>query len=109
MAHELTIRADKTVEMAYVGSTPWNGLGAKLEEHAPISEWTKAAGMDWRVQRAKIRYATERTQNPSQWSSVDDKHVLMRSDTKAPLGIVSNKYKVVQPAAVLEFFRDLTV
>jgi phage/plasmid-like protein (TIGR03299 family) len=37
---------------------------------------------------------------------VDDKHVLFRSDTGAPLGVVSDSYKVVQPTEVLEFFRD---
>jgi phage/plasmid-like protein (TIGR03299 family) len=38
------------------------------------------------------------------WSA---REVLYRSDTNAPLSIVSNDYHVVQPAAVLEFFRDL--
>jgi phage/plasmid-like protein (TIGR03299 family) len=37
---------------------------------------------------------------------VDDKLVLFRSDTLAPLGVVSDGYKVVQPADVLELFRE---
>lgn len=31
-----------------------------------------------------------------------------RSDTKAPLSVVSSRYQVVQPREVLEFYRDLT-
>lgn len=108
MAHELTIRANKTAEMAYVGATPWHGLGAKLEQDVSIEEWAVAAGMDWRVQRAKVRFATGRDQAEGSWGEMPDKHVLLRSDTKDALGIVSDKYKVVQPKAVLEFFRDLT-
>ena len=107
MAHELTIRADNSAEMAYVGATPWHGLGAKLDEDASIETWAQLAGMSWRVQRAKVRYATERGQEVG-FKSMDDKHVLFRSDTKDGLGIVSDKYKVVQPKEVLEFFRDLT-
>ena len=34
--------------------------------------------------------------------------VLYRSDTHAPLSVVSKRYKVVQPHDVLEFYRDLT-
>jgi len=34
--------------------------------------------------------------------------VLYRSDTKAPLSVVSNRYQIVQPREVLEFYRDLT-
>jgi hypothetical protein len=63
--------------------------------------------MDYKVQRSVIRYATERDlTHPSQFRTVDDKHVLFRSDTGAPLGVVSDSYKVVQPTEVLEFFRD---
>jgi hypothetical protein len=36
-----------------------------------------------------------------------DQHVLFRSDSKKALGLVSEKYKVVQPSEVIEFFRDL--
>lgn len=63
--------------------------------------------MDYKVQRSVIRYATERDiATPDQFRTVDDKHVLFRSDTGAPLGVVSDAYKVVQPMEVLEFFRD---
>lgn len=37
-----------------------------------------------------------------------DQLVLYRSDTKAPLSVVSKRYQVVQPMEVLEFYRDLT-
>ncbi|WP_163110586.1 DUF932 domain-containing protein, partial [Acinetobacter baumannii] len=31
-----------------------------------------------------------------------------RSDTRAPLSVVSARYQVVQPLEVLDFYRDLT-
>jgi phage/plasmid-like protein (TIGR03299 family) len=34
--------------------------------------------------------------------------VLYRSDTGAPLSVVSQRYNVVQPREILEFYRDLT-
>lgn len=107
MSHELSIREDGFVEHAYVGEIGWHGLGNELKRGATIEEWQVAAGMDWRLQRAVVRYATGRDQTAAVWQEMPDRHVLMRSDTKAPLSVVSDKFKIVQPKAILEFFRDL--
>jgi phage/plasmid-like protein (TIGR03299 family) len=108
MAHEITINTAGVAEMAYAGATPWHGLGQALDAGAGLETWQAAAGMDWRIQRATVRYATGHGQDAADYATLPDRHVLLRSDTKAPLGIVSDGYKIVQPKAVLEFFRDLT-
>lgn len=106
MPHALTERSNGLVEMAYKGETPWHGLGQQLEAGKTIEEWTVAAGMDWRIKRSKVRYFAD--VNGAQQLEIPDQHVLFRNDTKAPLGIVSERFKVVQPFEVMEFFRDLT-
>ena len=35
--------------------------------------------------------------------------MLYRSDNKAPLSVVGNDFKIVQPNEIIEFFRDLTI
>ncbi len=106
MAHELTTRASGFTEMAFVGETPWHGLGQQLTQGASLDTWAQAAGMDWRVKRSKVRYfADQAGTDQREWP---ENHVLLRGDTGAPLGLVSEGYKVVQPKTVLEFFRDLT-
>lgn len=102
MSHELSIRSNGFVEHAHVGEKGWHGLGNQLEAGASIEDWRAAAGMDWSVRRSRVRFGEGAGQQT--W---DDNHVLFRSDTKAPLGIVSKGYKTVQPKEVLEFFRDL--
>lgn len=106
MSHELTTRADGSVEFAYLASdgTPWHGLGQALEDGTSLDAWREAAGMDWRIKRGLVRFNTDRFGNQA---DLPDQHVLFRSDTKAPLGVVSSKYKVVQPGEVIEFFRDI--
>lgn len=106
MPHELATTAGRTA-MAYVGAAPWHGLGQALTADADIDTWVREAGLDYRIQRSRVRYSTERDDAAGghEWA---DHHVLFRSDTKAPLGLVSDSYKVVQPRAVLEFFRELT-
>ena len=67
----------------------------------------QAAGFDWSIQRSKVRFATAHGQGFDSFAEMPDQHVLMRSDTKAPLGIVSKGFKVVQPAQILEEMHDL--
>jgi len=106
MSHELTTHKDGRVEFAFLKSDgePWHGLGQPMEENQSIDDWRVAAGMDWKIQRSKVRYATDLTND---FQVMPEQHVLFRSDTKAALGLVSEKYRVVQPRDVLEFFRDI--
>lgn len=107
MSHELTIRENGQVEFAYLQSdgAPWHGLGNPMQAGQSIEDWRTAAGMDWSILRSKVRYATER--GTAGLIELPEHHVLFRSDSKAALGVVSNKYQVVQPGEVLEFFRDI--
>lgn len=88
----------------------WHGLGQLMPAGQPLEVWAKQAGMEYKVQRSRIRYATmrldENVATVNQLRALDDKIVLFRSDSGAPLGVVSDSYKVVQPIEVLEFFRD---
>ena len=103
MAHELEVFEDGTASMAYApGVSRWHGLGQEVPEEASIEEWQKAAYMNWEIQRSAIKY--EHNGLPMMY---EDKHVLYRSDNGRALGVVSPRYKIVQPKDVLEFYRDL--
>lgn len=94
--------------MAYAGETPWHQLGNELPARQPIDVWAQKAGMDWTICETPVRYMTEQAGSLGSIMSFDEQKVLYRSDTKAPLSVVSGRYQVVQPKAVLEFYRDLT-
>lgn len=93
--------------MAYIGNTPWHGLGNRLTPHQALNVWAEQAGMDWQIEAADVQYVTDDTL-PDTVQTYADQKVLYRSDTNAPLSVVSRRYKVVQPAEILEFYRDLT-
>lgn len=95
--------------MAYVGETPWHGLGNQLAPKQPIEVWAKQAGMDWRIESADVRYVSGSAgATLGSIHAFPEQKVLYRSDTKAPLSVVSARYIAVQPRDVLEFYRDLT-
>ncbi|MWL88587.1 DUF932 domain-containing protein [Cupriavidus sp. SW-Y-13] len=92
--------------MAYVNETPWHGLGNQLTSKQPLEVWARQAGMDWRIENADVRYVAG-SENLGSIHAFPDQKVLYRSDTKAPLSVVSRRFQVVQPQDVLEFYRDL--
>ncbi|WGS51114.1 DUF932 domain-containing protein [Paraburkholderia sp. D15] len=95
--------------MAYVGDTPWHGLGNPLSPKQSIETWQKQAGMDWTIESADVRFvAGQAGSGLGSIHAFPEQRVLYRSDTKAPLSVVSSRYQVVQPRDVLEFYRDLT-
>jgi phage/plasmid-like protein (TIGR03299 family) len=93
--------------MAYVGEQPWHGLGTRLVPDQPLEVWAQQAGMNWQIEAADVHYIAGHP-FPGSLHKYPEQKVLYRSDTKAPLSVVSSRFKVVQPAEVLEFYRDLT-
>ena len=96
--------------MAYVGQTPWHLLGNVLPKKQPIDVWAQAAGMQWHIRETPVRYMATDDNSALYGEAMEfpDQKVLYRSDTKAPLSVVSGRYQVVQPQEVLEFYRDLS-
>jgi phage/plasmid-like protein (TIGR03299 family) len=94
--------------MAYVNETPWHGLGNQLTACQPIEVWAKQAGMDWQIRETPVCFSTGHAGGPGAIASFPENKVLFRSDTNEPLSVVSQRFKVVQPNEILEFYRDLT-
>lgn len=101
MAHQLE-------QMAYVGETPWHGLGNLLTPHQLLEVWAQQAGMDWRIESSDVSYMAQNERGQSIIMPFEEQRVLYRSDTHAPLSVVSQRYQEVQPKEILEFYRDLT-
>lgn len=116
MAHAITIRANGFAEFAYMGDDAWHGLGQSItdwmaaagraNEVPTEADWLAAAGMDYKLLRSKVRYFADAF--GSVQLEMPEQHVLFRSDNNEAMGIVSPKYKTVQPAQVAGFFGGLS-
>ena len=101
MAHQIET-------MAYVGQTPWHGLGNQLPQNQPIEVWAQQTGMDWRIESSDVSYMAKNERGQSIIMPFEEQRVLYRSDTHAPLSVVSQRYQEVQPTEILNFYKDLT-
>ena len=97
-----------TVSMAYVGETPWHKCGAKLDVNTPIEVWQEKAGLNFEVKKADVSFVADLDNGLTRNVKADNRSVLYRSDTGDYLSVMSdNKYKIVQPREVMEFYEDL--
>lgn len=116
MAHMIDETTGKPA-IAYIGETPWHGLGARLERGQPIDVWADQAGLAHEVLRAPVQFQRQPTPvevaeaSPIELmptlAEMDERDVLYRSDTGSALSVVGKGYKVVQPREVLDFFAKL--
>jgi hypothetical protein len=76
-------------QMAYVGAAPWHALGHQLPPKQPLEVWAQKAGMDWTIRETPVRYLAQPEDGGSAIMAFDEQKVLYRSDTNAPLSVVS--------------------
>ncbi len=106
MAHLIDTSTGRAA-IAYVGQAPWHKLGARLEAGASLEEWRAAAGLGFCVEKAPVLFQRTGANTSALVETMKDRNVLYRSDTGAALSVVSNDYRLVQPAEVLDFFGKL--
>jgi phage/plasmid-like protein (TIGR03299 family) len=106
MAHEIDFTTGLPA-VAYTGEVPWHGYGQKLEEDLTLDQWRVAAGLDWSVVKRAVRYYDQVGGSTRKMKVFDGRKILLRNDTLGELSIVSDRFKVVQPREVLEFFESL--
>jgi len=84
------------------GTTTWHHDDNIMAKDAKMDIWIKTI-FDWTINASKMTYLDHNGIS----RIIPDKIGLYRSDDGGFLSVVSNRYKVVQPHEVLEFFRDL--
>lgn len=81
--------------MFYARETPWHGLGTRVEGAVSSEEALDAAGLNWDVVQEKL-YTEDGYCVPGFYANVRD------SDNKV-LGVVTNRYKIVQNREAFAF------
>ena len=94
MAHMIDT-SNGTAAIAFVGRTPWHGLGQSLTPGATIDEWTREAGLAYTVLESPVLFRHPSATYPEVFNG---RKVLHRSDNGTPLAVVSDGYRVVQPS-----------
>ena len=81
--------------MFYVREVPWHGLGTKVLESPSSKEALRIAGLDWKVIQQPV-YAPDN-------ELIHGYKVNIRDSDNRHLGIVSDKYKVIQNEEAFAF------
>jgi len=95
--------------MFSVRDTPWHGLGAVLERPpATISEAIEASGLAWGVAREPIAVDRGYAATVDDWweprcEEIPGYYATVRQDTRTVLGIVGERYRIVQNEEAFQF------
>lgn len=81
--------------MFYTREKPWHGLGTRVETELTSADALVAAGLDWRVNADPIYDSFGR--------EIEGYRANVRSSDASVLGIVSDRYTIVQNAEAFEF------
>ena len=107
MAHLIDM-SNGRANMAYVGDTPWHGLGNRINPDASIDEWKRDSGLIWTIEKRPIAFGvTNPATGEIEPQLIKDRFAHVRSDTQEYLGMGSARFKLLQPGDTLEFYRDL--
>ena len=85
--------------MMYVREKPWHGLGTRVEEAPASSDALRMAGLDWNVVQRNIQVCGG--------AKIQNYKANVRDSDGAVLGVVSERYKIVQNAEAFEFTDSL--
>ena len=85
--------------MFYVRETPWHGLGTKVMEAPASEEALKIAGLDWKVLQEPIYTMGKEL--------IEGFKVNVRDTDRRVLGVVSDRYKIVQNQEAFSFTDEL--
>lgn len=101
MAHKIDM-SNGRANMAYRGETPWHGLGFQIAAGDDAATIQKKAGLDFEILKGKVMYQTEGGVLLDGASL--NRSVLYRSDTNAPLSVMSTEgFQIHQPAEIMDF------
>ena len=81
--------------MFYVREKPWHGLGTVVMEAPTSAEALRLAGLDWKVVQESV-YTANGERVPGFYANIRDKD-------RRTLGVVSDRYKVVQNEEAFAF------
>ncbi|MCM1221703.1 MAG: DUF932 domain-containing protein [Lachnospiraceae bacterium] len=85
--------------MFYVRETPWHGLGTMVQEALTSADALRLAGLDWQVTQKPIQVCGGKT--------IDNYKANLRSTDGKVLGVVSDRYQIVQNVDAFSFTDEL--
>jgi hypothetical protein len=101
MAHNLNIINGRA--SLFVTSATWHGLESEVSQISTSDEVIKLAGLDYEVEKVKVQACIEEDckEIPGKWATI-------RTDNNTPLGIVGDRYHILQNREAFKFIDDIT-
>jgi phage/plasmid-like protein (TIGR03299 family) len=112
MAHEISIRSDGEAECFFAGdgkvlNPAWHGLGVNVVNAPNSADALKLARLDWQVILDPVFVSNGSHDVAARFDVAGGYNAVRRSDTKAVLGIVGERYTPIQNVEGFDFLDGL--
>lgn len=84
------------------GIRPWHGLGAVIEDAPATEDAIRIAKLNWSVRKERLYY-----KRSGLMTAIPDRYGLVRQDNGRCLGVVQNRYEIIQNIEAFSFVDDI--
>lgn len=106
MAHNLNFK-DGKASFYSLKEPAWHGLGIVVKEAKTSEEVIKIANLDYVVEKRKLYTEHIKADNSVGTIEVPNHFATVRTDEQVALGVVKNKYKIIQNSRAFDFFDNI--
>lgn len=110
MSHNLDM-SKGFAAFAHMNEPGWHKLGQQLTGKETREERRALAGMDFSILKSPVTFAREKVgldgKPDVSFDVFDNQYVLYRSDTGAPMNVVTGRYNIVQPLQIEDWIERL--
>jgi phage/plasmid-like protein (TIGR03299 family) len=109
MAHELEMNERGDAKMMYAGREPWHGLGTRVDTEVTAEAAIRLAELDTTCEKRPIYLPGSAQVDgiPVIGNEVDSHKAVVRVEDNKVLGVVGNRYHVIQNRECFDFMDDL--
>ena len=86
----------------FTTAATWHGLESQVSQPSTSEEVIKLAGLDYTVEKKELYTPVE-----EEYVIVPDKYATIRTDTNVPLGVVGERYNVLQNTDAFKFIDEI--
>ena len=106
--HNLNKTASGEAAMAYTGATPWHRLGQVVEDPYDLEAGLSLAHADFEVETVPMYHNLGGPADPEITpEAIENRVVIRRADNLVPLGVATDRYKVMQTRDGMDFLKSL--
>ena len=84
-------------------TTTWHAIGKDVQECKNMEQVLEASGLDYKVEKRPVFMKTWENDRPTDWNTIPNRFVTVRTSDNHPYDVVSDKFEIIQNRDAFDF------